>query len=93
MGKDYCNTNGILYNLQKQIDINNLLIFIENLDIIAIVNNINSDERIIDEIIERNPLKQLLTIDEVTATVQDLSKCAQLINCINLIIITGSHVI
>ena len=53
----------------------------------------DSDERVIEDIIQTHPLKQILTTDEVSDTVLFLSKCSQHINGVNLIMNAGSHVI
>lgn len=53
----------------------------------------NNDERIIKDLKESHPFKQLLTTNEVSDTVLFLSKCSQQINGINLIMNAGTNVI
>jgi len=53
----------------------------------------NTDERTIEQIIAANPLKKLLSTDEVADTVEFLSKCSNQINGVNLIINAGTNVI
>jgi 3-oxoacyl-[acyl-carrier protein] reductase len=57
--------------------------------------NLNSynDERMVENIKESHPFKQILTTYEVSEAVLFLSKCTQQINGINLIINAGTHVI
>jgi 3-oxoacyl-[acyl-carrier protein] reductase len=54
---------------------------------------LNTDERLIEDIKESHPFKQLLTTNEVSDAVLFLSKCSQQINGINLIMNAGIHVI
>jgi NAD(P)-dependent dehydrogenase (short-subunit alcohol dehydrogenase family) len=53
----------------------------------------NTDERVIEEITEHHPLKQLLTTNEVAETVLFLTKCSQQINGTNILMNAGTHVI
>jgi len=53
----------------------------------------NTDERLIEDIKESHPFKQLLTTNEVSDAVLFLSRCSQQINGINLIMNAGTHVI
>jgi len=53
----------------------------------------NTDERVVEEITERHPLKQLLTTNEVADTVLFLTKCSQQINGTNILMNAGMHVI
>ena len=53
----------------------------------------NTDDRVIEEIMEHHPFKQLLTTNEVSDTVLFLSKCSQQINGTNIIMNAGTNVI
>jgi Dehydrogenases with different specificities (related to short-chain alcohol dehydrogenases) len=55
--------------------------------------NAGVDERIVENITAENPLKKLLTIDEVAEAVLFLSNATQQINGINLLMNAGSDVI
>jgi 3-oxoacyl-[acyl-carrier protein] reductase len=52
-----------------------------------------NDERLVENIKESHPFKQILSTSEVSEAVLFLSKCSQQINGINLIINAGTHVI
>jgi 3-oxoacyl-[acyl-carrier protein] reductase len=51
------------------------------------------DERLIRDMVDNHPYKQLLTTNEVSEAILFLSKCSQQINGVNLIINAGTHVI
>jgi len=55
--------------------------------------NCDIDERVIEGIIESNPLKKLLTIDEVAESVNFFTTCSQQINGINHIINSAVNVV
>lgn len=53
----------------------------------------DTDERVLEELKESHPIRQLLTPEEVSEAVLFLSKCTQQINGINLLMNAGAHVI
>jgi 3-oxoacyl-[acyl-carrier protein] reductase len=51
--------------------------------------NKETDSRIVEEIIEKHPLKRLLTIEEVADTVQFLCNCSLHLNGVNIVMNAG----
>lgn len=54
---------------------------------------VDTDDRIIEQMIENHPLKKLLKLTEVAETVEYFAKCSQQINGTNLIINAGNDII
>ena len=52
----------------------------------------NIDERIVEQIIENQPSKKLLTVEEVAETVLFLSNCSSQINGTDIIINAGTNI-